>query len=140
MPYAVDHRDRTKAILLVIHAATKHFGKEIMSEQEVLNNISEMMMETYVAESMALRVEKLRTLKGEAAAAIYRDILDVYLYDAADELRKQGCDAANALGNEEMAGHLVKEIESCTRTGSMNIKSARRRIADRLIEENVYKF
>ena len=35
---------------------------------------------------------------------------------------------------------LVKEIESCTRTGAVNIKSARRRIADRLIEENVYKF
>ena len=40
------------------------FEKNLINEQEVLNNIAEMMMETYVSESLALRVEKMRSLKG----------------------------------------------------------------------------
>ena len=60
-----------KAILIAIHGASKKFEKQLVQEQEVLNNISNMMMETYVAESLALRVQKLEGMKGEAAAAIY---------------------------------------------------------------------
>ncbi|MCK7460824.1 MAG: hypothetical protein MZU84_01480 [Sphingobacterium sp.] len=51
-----------------MHGATKNFDKELINEQEVLNNIAEMMMETYVAESMALRVEKAESDQGEDAA------------------------------------------------------------------------
>ena len=47
-----------KAILICIHGASKCFGKGLINEQEVLNNIAEMMMETYVSESLALRVGK----------------------------------------------------------------------------------
>ena len=53
-----------KVILLCIHGATKRFEKSLINEQEVLNNIAEMMMETYVSESLALRVEKMGSLKG----------------------------------------------------------------------------
>ena len=52
-----------KVILICIHGATKRFGKGLINEQEVLNNIAEMMMETYVSESLALRVEKLAGIK-----------------------------------------------------------------------------
>ena len=54
-----------KVILICIHGASKHFGKNLINEQEVLNNIAEMMMETYVSESLALRVEKMAMLKGD---------------------------------------------------------------------------
>ena len=133
-------RNFKKAILLVIHAASKQFGKGIPYEQEVLNNISEMMMETYVAESIALRIGKIIALKGEQPAAPYFDILDVYVYDAADEIRKQGTDAAHSLGNEGLAARMIPHIVACTQTAPVNVKEARRRIAGRLIEENAYKF
>ncbi len=41
------------------------FGKGLINEQEVLNNIAEMMMETYVSESLALRVEKMSPLNNK---------------------------------------------------------------------------
>jgi alkylation response protein AidB-like acyl-CoA dehydrogenase len=133
-------RNFKKAILLVIHGAVKQFDKNLVNEQEIMNNISEMMMEVYVAESMALRAEKLRTIRGEAETALYRDMLDVYVYDIADDVRKYGCEAAHSLGNAETAGKLVTEIESCTRVSPVNVKDARRKIAAKLIEDNSYRF
>ena len=35
---------------------------------------------------------------------------------------------------------LVKAVENLTRVECVNVKDARRRIADKLIEDNVYKF
>jgi alkylation response protein AidB-like acyl-CoA dehydrogenase/predicted transcriptional regulator len=133
-------RNFKKAILLVINGAVKHFGKNLVNEQEVLNNISDMMMEVYVGESMALRVEKMKNLKGEDAAALYRDILDVYVYDAADEIRKHGADAVNSFAEGETAAGLLQAVKSCTCAAPVNVKEARRRIAARLIEDNDYKF
>jgi alkylation response protein AidB-like acyl-CoA dehydrogenase len=133
-------RNFKKAILLVIHGATKRFEKTLMSEQEVLNNISEMMMETYVAESMALRVEKLKGIRGEEAARLYRDILDVYVYDTADEIRKQGRDGINSFATGDEAVAIMKAIDACTDVVPVNVKEARRRIAAKLIEDNDYRF
>jgi alkylation response protein AidB-like acyl-CoA dehydrogenase len=127
-----------KVILLCIHGATKRFGKNLISEQEVLNNIAEMMMETYVSESLALRVEKLCSLKSDAL--IYKDMLDVNLFDTANIVRKSALEAISAFCTAESCPGLTIAVENLTRVDSVNVKEARRRIADKLIEDNVYKF
>ncbi|MDD2196311.1 MAG: acyl-CoA dehydrogenase family protein, partial [Bacteroidales bacterium] len=48
-----------KAIMLTFQSTTQALGKKFMSEQEVVNNLANMIMELYEAESMALRIEKL---------------------------------------------------------------------------------
>ena len=45
------------------------------------------MMETHVSESLALRVQKMESIKGAGEVGVYRDILDVYVYDVADIAR-----------------------------------------------------
>jgi alkylation response protein AidB-like acyl-CoA dehydrogenase len=127
-----------KVILICLHGATKQFEKNLINEQEVLNNIAEMMMETYVSESLVLRVEKRESLKG--AAAVYRDMADVNVYDAAGKIRKSACDAVYSFASPSIAPKLVKAIEILTKAEGVNIKDARRRIAGKLIEDNVYKF
>jgi hypothetical protein len=129
-----------KAILIAIHGVNTKFGKQLVSEEEVLNNISNIMMETYVGESLVLRVQKLQTMKGEAAVSLYRDIADVFIYDAADKIRKEACDAIYAFADAATAASLVKTMETLTKVAGVNTKDARRRIADRLIEDNAYKF
>ncbi len=129
-----------KAILIAIHGVSTKFGKQLVSEEEVLNNISNMMMETYVGESLVLRVQKLQGMKGESAVSVYKDIVDVYIYDAADKIRKEACDAVYAFADASAAPSLVKTIETLTRVAGVNTKDARRRIADKMIEENAYKF
>ena len=127
-----------KAILICIHGATKRFEKNLISEQEVLNNIAEMMMETYVSESLALRVEKMGTLKGDVS--LYKDMLDVNLFDTASVVRKSALEAISAFCSTESCPILIKAIENLSRVECVNVKDARRRIADKLIEDNVYKF
>jgi alkylation response protein AidB-like acyl-CoA dehydrogenase len=129
-----------KAILLTIHGASVKFDKKLVQEQEVLNNLSDMIMETYMAESLALRVQKLENMKGADANARYRDILDVFVYDAADKIRKAVFDAIYSFAAAEEAGGLVKVMETLTSVNGVNVKDARRRVADKLIEDNCYKF
>jgi hypothetical protein len=127
-----------KAALICIHGATKQFAKNLINEQEVLNNIAEIMMDTYVAESLALRIEKMETLKG--TSPIYRDMLDVNVYDTAGRVRKFATDCVNSFASPEDSDRLVTAIEHLTKVAGVNIKDARRRIADKLIEDNTYKF
>jgi alkylation response protein AidB-like acyl-CoA dehydrogenase len=131
-------RNFKKVILICIHGATKRFEKALISEQELLNNIAEMMMETYVTESLALRVEKMSTIKGNIS--LYKDILDVNLFDTASIVRKSALEAIGSFSSPETSPILITAIENLTRVEWMNVKDARRRIADKLIEDSVYKF
>ena len=79
-------------------------------------------------------------LKGEAASAIFKDIMNVYVYDAADKVRKSAFDAINSFASSEEAASLLTAVEILTKTAGVNVKDARRRIADKLIEDNCYKF
>lgn len=127
-----------KAILIAIHGASKHFDKKLINEQEVLNNIAEMMMETYVSESLALRVEKLSSVKGDVS--LYKDMLDVNLSDTANIVRKSAIEAISTFCTSENCADLIRAVENLTRVECVNVKDSRRRIADKLIEDNQYKF
>ena len=131
-------RNYKKIILICIHGAIKQFEKGLVYEQEVMNNIAEMMMETYLSESLALRVEKLELMKG--SVPVYRDMLDVNVYDTADKVRKSATDAVCSFPSAESLPKLVNAIEILSKVNCINIKDARRRVADKLIENNSYKF
>ena len=105
-----------------------------------MNNLADMMIETYVAESNLLRVQKIEKLKGADCAAIYKDILDVCIYDCADLLRKAGLEAVYSFASYESAKDLANAITTLTKVCGVNVKEARRRIADKLIADNTYKF
>ena len=88
-----------KTILICLHGATKRFEKSLINEQEVLNNIAEMMMETYVSESLALRVEKMETIKGNVS--LYRDMLDVNLSETDSIVRKSALEAIGSFSSPD---------------------------------------
>jgi len=128
-----------KAILLLLQAASKHFEKKIGQEQEIMNNLSDMTMETYISESVALRVQKFDSLKG-ASIGLYKDILDVNIFDAAEKIRKAAYDAIYSFASTTDSEKLIRAINVLTCVNGVNVKDARRRIADKLIEDNSYKF
>ena len=131
-------RNFKKVILLCMHGAVKRFGKNLVNEQEVMNNITEMMMATYLSESLALRVEKLEGLN--LPVSIYKDMLDVYVYDTSGKVRKSGTDAVYSFDVAESASLVANAVDTLTKVNGINIKDARRRIADKLIEDNLYRF
>ncbi|MFZ4522937.1 MAG: acyl-CoA dehydrogenase family protein [Bacteroidales bacterium] len=127
-------------ILLVIQGASACFDKKLIQEQEVLNNLSDMIMETYIAESMTLRIQKMETITGIDQAGIYRSMLDVFVYDAADKIRKPASDAVNSFTSTELNSTYKRVIETLTNVPGVNVKEARRKVSDKLIEDNCYKF
>ena len=131
-------RNFKKVALLAINAAYVKFGKGLVHEQEILMNISDIMTEIYVTESVALRVKKIETLRG--SADLYNDILDVYAYDAASSINKFARDAFNSMNGEGEFDNISATIDMLTAVPGVNVKEARRRIADKLIEDNAYKF
>ena len=67
-------------------------------------------------------------------------MLDVYVYDTADLVRKSARDAFNSFANTELLEKLDNAVEKLTKVAGVNVKESRRRIADKLIEDNLYKF
>ena len=129
-----------KSILLMMSRAYEALGRQYSTEQEVMMHISDMTIQTYAAESAMLRVQKLESLRGHEATAVYRDILNCFVYEACARVFKAGCDALNSFAEGEEYRKLRAGLTELTLLKPVNIKEARRRIADRLIEDNVYKF
>ncbi len=129
-----------KAVLMIIGQAYKVMKNELVREQEIMMNIADMIMQLFAAESTLLRVKRLGDIKGPDQIDIYKDILNVFLYDSACKIRKQGMDAINSFVDGEEWEMLMDSLMSFTTVSPVNIKVARRRIADRLIEDNRYNF
>jgi alkylation response protein AidB-like acyl-CoA dehydrogenase len=129
-----------KAVLLVAGAAVQKLMLQLAKEQEVLMNIADMLIDLYVAESLQLRVEKMVSLKGEAACTEYIDMMRVFLYDVSDSLHKAGKDAIISFAEGDEQRMLLMGIKRFTKTAPVNVKESRRRIAAKLLVENKYCF
>jgi alkylation response protein AidB-like acyl-CoA dehydrogenase len=133
-------RNFKKAALVLLKAVSEKFTKTLVMEQEIMNNISDLIMLLYAAESTLLRLKKLEKTRNVESQKIYRDILDVFVYDAAASIRKSGSDAINSFAFGEVKDMLEKGIDYWTDVEGINVRDARRRIAGMLISENRYCF
>jgi alkylation response protein AidB-like acyl-CoA dehydrogenase len=133
-------RNFKKAALILLKTVSEKFTKNLVLEQEIMNNISDIIMLLYAAESAFLRIRKLGKIRGEEAMKVYRDILDVFVYDAAASIWKFGLDAINSYAFGETKEVLKKGLDYYTDVDGVNVRDARRRIADLLISENRYCF
>jgi len=69
---------------------------------------------------------------------LYKDILDVYVFETASEVYKHAMDAIYSIDDEELIDKMLKGVQVYTKVDGVNTKDACRRIADKLIEENKY--
>ena len=112
----------------------------LSKEQEILMDIADMLIELYICESVQLRVEKLRNLKGEAETALQYDMMQVYVNDAADRILVSGKNAINAFTEGDEQKMMLMGMRRFTKVSPINTKNARQRIALKLIEKNNYAF
>ena len=129
-----------KAVLMVAGAAVQKLMMQLSKEQEILMNVADMITDVYVAESLQLRVEKLVSMRGEAACSVQLDMMRVYINDAADRINKNGKDALNSFAEGDELRMMLMGLKRFTKNESFNTKEARRRVADKLIAENKYCF
>lgn len=127
-----------KAVLMCAGAAVQTLMMKIEKEQEILMNLADMAIEVFHAESVLLRVMKLADARGEAAVAGQLDIMQTYLYDAADRVHKFGKDAINSFATGDEARMLLLGLKRFTKADPFNAKEARRRIAHQMLEAGQY--
>jgi hypothetical protein len=86
-----------KATLMVTGAAAKQQmdgNLNLKEEQEIVMNAADMIIDTFLAESLLLRVQQLReTNQKPASQEIYDNILRVFITDATARIHKNGTDA-----------------------------------------------
>ncbi len=131
-------RNFKKAILMIAGAAVQKLMMQLEKEQEILMNVADMLIDLYAAESMLLRVQKLYMMKGETEAAIYGDMLKVYMTDIADKLNKNGKTAISSFADGDEMRMMLLGLKRFTKYELTNTKDARRRIAAKMIAENGY--
>ena len=129
-----------KAILLVAGGAIQKLMATLSKEQEVLMNVADMIIETYVAESVLLRVEKLVKMKGEEASKEQLAMMRVYINDACDKIWLSGKEALNSYGEGDELRMMLMGLKRYTKLDAFNPKAARQLIAEKLIAENKYCF
>jgi len=129
-----------KSILMVAGSAVQKLMQSMSKEQEVLMNIADLAIETYLAESILLRVQQMISMKGEEACAAQIAMAKTFFYDAADRINKAGKDAINSFAEGDEARMMLMGLKRFTKTDSFNPKEARQLIAQRIIDANEYCF
>ncbi|MCF6170632.1 MAG: acyl-CoA dehydrogenase family protein [Bacteroidales bacterium] len=129
-----------KASILFLPVIQKAFGRKLMFEEEVLMNISDMMMNTYILESTLLRVEKIDKLGLKPDSSLYKDILDVLAQDVIRAVNKSGFDIIGSVAEGDEKAKLCTALNTLTKVAPVNVKESRRHVADKLIDEGRYNF
>ena len=125
---------------MVAGAAIQKYMDKFAEEQEILMALADMITYTYAAESCLLRTEKLSTTLTEEKLNLFKDMTDVFFYDVAGKINKSGVDAVNAFATGDEQQGMLMGMKRFTKSANVNAIAARRRIADRMIEENHYPF
>lgn len=125
---------------MVAGAAVQKYMDKFADEQEILIALADMIMNTYAAESCLLRTEKLSATFTEEKLSLYKDMTDVFFYDVAGKINKSGVDAVNAFATGDEQQGMLMGMKRFTKAANVNSIAARRRIADRMIEDNRYSY
>lgn len=127
-----------KCILMVAGAAVQKLMANLSNEQEIIMNIADMAIETFVAESMLLRIVKLSDKEGEENSKVRIAMMQCYLNDAIDKVAKCGKEAINAFAGGDEQKTMLLGLKRFTKAEPFNSKDARRLIADKLIGDGRY--
>lgn len=129
-----------KAGLMVAGAAVQKFMTKLADEQEIIMNLADMLIEGYVAESALLRVEKMIAMKGEEACTIQKEMAIIYLHQAMQKAAAAGREAITSFAEGDELRLLLMGLKRFTKIEPYNLKTARRKVADYVIEKGEYPF
>lgn len=129
-----------KAGLMVAGSAVQKFMMKLSDEQEVLMNLADVLIEAYVAESTLLRVEKLIALRGEKAVEIEKEMAIIYLHDAIEKATSAARQAIMAFAEGDELKLMLMGLKRFTKIDAYNLKEARRKVANHVIEKGQYPF
>ena len=127
-----------KAILMVAGTASEKLGNKLKDEQEIMMNISEMIIDTYMLESALLKTEKILSKDGREKHEEKISICINFLHHVIEKVSKNGKEAIYAILQGDEQKILLMGLKRFTKVSAANLKEHRRLIAKKLIDENKY--
>jgi hypothetical protein len=126
--------------------AAQKLGLELAKHQETLMHIADMVIDTYMAESVLLRTLKLAEMRGVNGAngegsekvAEQLAMCQLYIHDAADRIHKYAKEAVNnfAEGDEQRA--MLMGAKRFAKNTPINTAELRKLVAKKMIAEGKY--
>lgn len=129
-----------KTALMIAGSAVQKFMMSLSKEQEILMNISDILIDIYMAESAMLRVIKMVETNGIEESMVYIDIVKTFINGCALRINTNGREALNGFAVGDELRMMLMGVKRFTKTEAYNTKESRRRIAEKLIDDNEYKF
>lgn len=127
-----------KVALMVLGTAAQKYMMELDKQQEILLGVADIVIESYAMESAILRARKIAETKGEAAAARYVDMAQVYCNDAVQRVEARAKNTLAAIMEGDDLRMLLAALRRFTKQTPVNTVAARQRIASALIKANKY--
>jgi alkylation response protein AidB-like acyl-CoA dehydrogenase len=129
-----------KVFLMAGGKAAMALADKIESEQEVMMNLADIMIEIYAAESTVLRTEKLVSQRGEEACQPQIAMTQVYLFEAVEKIQTAAKEAIAAFAKGDEQKVMLMGLKRFAKADLVNTKELRRQIADYMIEKGKYPF
>ena len=130
-----------KVFLMVAGAAAQKFGTELEEHQQLLLASADILIEIYMAESAILRAEKSAKIKGEESQSVQIAMAKLKLYNAVEKINKKAKEGIISFAEGDEQKMMLMGLKRFTKYYNYpNIVELRNTIADRVVEDNSYKF
>ena len=135
--------DYKKILLMVMGTAAKLVmsGKlDLKEEQEVIMNLSDVIIDIYTAESLVMSIERKQSLNTEVTKEVLDAVVKTFLHDANFRIKKNAIDAVLAFIRPDKQVGFLDAIDKYCSYSLQNTKEHRRIIADVCVDERAYIF
>ncbi len=132
-----------KVLIMLLGTAAQEAmsGKiDLKEEQEILMNLSDVIIEIFNVEGVLMRVMKIAEQYNSKPVEIYDAILKTLIHDSAARILKTGTDIVASFVAEALQPAFISGLRKFTKYPLQNIKENRRRIAAYMIAEKNYPF
>ena len=131
-----------KDLFLILSGHTgKLLGLKLAEEQEIVMDLSDILSEIFIIESVYLRVQKLTNQKSSSKElSIKKDILDLQLYMCTNTIREKSMTIIDSLASNKNKRFLKLFSKKLTQSLDINPTFKRRKIAKYFIEKGEYSW
>lgn len=130
-----------KLFLIISGIAGKKLKLAMVDEQELVMDLSDILAEAYISESLLLRIQKLEQKNpSDPTLEVKKKILNLHLYTAVEKVKCKAINAIDSLPDNTKQKFLKWATKKLMRQIEINPKDTRREIADYFIKEGKYTF
>ena len=130
-----------KVFLMVAGAAVQKYGPDLEEHQQLLMAASNILIETYMAESAILRTEKNCKRFGEDSQTYQIAMSKLYLYNAVDIILKNAKEGIVSFAEGDEQRMMLMGLKRFTKYQNQpNVVALRNNISEKIQKENKYPF